>query len=287
MSRRTKAPYGTVNPADITMQHEPEGFVIFHVPHASRKIPPEVRAEITLTDDELTAELDEITDTATDFIADWSAFKSDVKPLIVSNIWSRLVVDPERFPDDREEMNAVGRGAVYTRTCSGGELRVEDPERDAKLIAEYFDPYASRLTDLVDERLEATGSALIIDIHSYPREPSGYELHKESPRPEICIGVDDHHTPDWMRDLAVEEFGAVGFTDIAINTPFAGAYIPLKHYRSDERVLGLMVEIRRDVYLDDELRATDDGVGRIAWAIGALVAGSVNAIASAAGPRGS
>lgn len=275
MSDPSTAAFGSINPADITREHEPEGYVIFHVPHASRLIPPEVRTQITLDDYELAAELDEITDTATDFIADYSAHRSEVKPLILRNTWSRLVVDPERFPDDREELNAVGRGAVYTRTCSGKTMRDDDPERDAQLIAEYYDPYARRLTELVDARLEAHGSALIIDMHSYPREASGYELHKESPRPEICIGADDLHTPAWLRDLAIEKFAEYGFTDIAINTPFAGAYVPLKHYGTDERVLGLMIEIRRDVYIDDQLQVTDRGVMLLGKAIGAIVAGVV------------
>ncbi len=43
--------------------------VLIHVPHASRVIPPEVRADLLLTDTELAAELDEATDTATDEIA--------------------------------------------------------------------------------------------------------------------------------------------------------------------------------------------------------------------------
>lgn len=267
--------FGSINPVDITREHQPEGSVIFHVPHASRLIPPEVRTQITLDDYELAAELDEITDTATDFIADCSARRSGVKPLILRNTWSRLVVDPERFPDDREELNAVGRGAVYTRTCSGKPMRVEDPERDEQLIARYYEPYARRLTELVDARLEAHGSALIIDMHSYPREASDYELHKELPRPEICIGADDGHTPTWLRDLALEKFSEYGFTDIAVNTPFVGAYIPLKHYGTDERVLGLMIEIRRDVYIDDQLQVTDRGVARLGKAIGAIVAEAV------------
>lgn len=267
--------FGSINPADITSEHEPEGSVIFHVPHASRLIPPEVRIGIKLDDYELAAELDEITDKATDFIADYSAHRSGVKPLILRNVWSRLVVDPERFPDNREELNAVGRGAVYTRTCSGKEMRAEDAERDAQLIAEYYDPYARRLTELVDARLETTGSALIIDFHSYPREASDYELHTESPRPEICIGADEFHTPDWMRELAVEKFAAAGFADVAINTPFAGTFIPLKHYMTDRRVLGLMVEIRRDVYLDEQLQVMDRSVQRLGVAIGDLVAAAV------------
>ena len=36
-----------------------------------------------------------------------------------------------------------------------------------------------------------------------------------------------------------------------INTPFAGAIVPAKHYKKDERVQAVMIEIRRDLYLNE------------------------------------
>lgn len=47
----------------------PSSPVILHVPHASREIPPHVRAQLLFDDAALDAELDEATDADTDLIA--------------------------------------------------------------------------------------------------------------------------------------------------------------------------------------------------------------------------
>lgn len=212
--------------------------VILHVPHSSRVIPPDVRAGIVLDDDALALELDLMTDADTDLLAARAAGSGAWRFV---NLLSRLVVDPERFPDDREQMLRVGMGAVYTRTATGAHLREHDPA----LVGRFFDPYARAFADLVDERIAATGRAVIVDVHSYPLVRLPYELGGAA-RPAICLGTDARHTPPWLVELAHDAFAACG--DVAENTPFEGCYIPLRHYGVDDRVSGIMVELRRDFY---------------------------------------
>jgi N-formylglutamate amidohydrolase len=218
--------------------------VILHVPHASRAIPPTVRARILLDDEALAAELDRMTDAHTDLLADRAAGAAAVRPWQFVNRLSRLVVDPERFPDEREELTAVGMGAVYTRTSHGGRLREEDPAHAEELLGAYFRPYAEAMTALVDARLAATGRAVILDVHSYPRDTLPYELHG-GPRPAVCLGTDAAHSPPHLVEAAREALAGCG--DIALDTPFAGCYVPLAHYRRNPAVTGLMIELRRDV----------------------------------------
>ena len=104
------------------------------------------------------------------------------RPWSFVNGLSRLVVDPERFPDEREVMNSVGMGAVYTRTSTGASLRAK-PRAPSRAIATLFEPYGHALADLVDDRLAATGRAVIFDLHSFPKEPLPYELFPEAERP--------------------------------------------------------------------------------------------------------
>jgi N-formylglutamate deformylase len=223
---------------------EPTSPVILHVPHASRALTPAARAGLRIDDAALTDELDHLTDAYTDLIAQQAADAAGVRPWIFENRLSRLVIDPERFPDEREEMRAVGMGAVYTHGYAGRRLRDADPVRDSDLITTHFDPYAAALSTLTAERLAATGRAVILDVHSYPAEPLPYELHAAGPRPPVCLGVDDRHTPPALAASATALFAGFG---VARNTPFAGCYIPLAYYGTGAAVHGLMLEMRRDV----------------------------------------
>lgn len=243
--------------------------VVLHVPHASRCVPASAREHILLDDAELELELDRMTDTHTDQLAACAARDAVERPWVFENLLSRLVVDPERFPDEREEMREVGMGAVYTSTSHGDELRAGDPAYTRLLLAEYFDPYTQAMTQLVADRLVATGRAVVIDVHSYPHLALPYELHTAGPRPAVCLGTDDFHTPAWLLDAAREAFSECG--EIALNTPFSGCYVPLRHYRSDREVSALMLEIRRDTYLHEPAGARTAGFNALAEALTGLI----------------
>jgi N-formylglutamate deformylase len=224
--------------------------VLLHVPHAGREIPGWVRSRLLLPDAELAAELEALTDHRTDVVALQAAATSTARPFVLVNPVSRFVVDPERFPDDREEMAAVGMGAVYTRGTRGQRIRADDPAHVAELLDAFYRPWAESVEAAVRDRLAATGRAVLLDVHSYPREPLPYELHADGPRPAICLGTDAFHTPPWLAESAREAFAPLG--DVALNTPFAGTYVPLAHFRADLRVASLMLELRRDVVVEHE-----------------------------------
>ncbi|MEU9479959.1 N-formylglutamate amidohydrolase [Streptomyces sp. NPDC048191] len=246
----------------------PESPVLLHVPHSARAVPGDARRGITLDDRALERELDHITDAHTAELAERAAGLAAVTPWRFVNRLSRLVVDPERFPDEREEMTAVGMGAVYTRTTHRGELRPAgtDPE---PLLERYFRPYARAMSEAVAGRLAATGRAVVIDVHSYPTEPLPYELHADGPRPPVCLGTDAFHTPPELTRAAREAFAVCGET--GLDSPFAGTYIPLEFYGRDARVSALMVEIRRDTYMAEPGGAAGPGLDRLATALAALV----------------
>jgi N-formylglutamate deformylase len=102
----------------------------------------------------------------------------------------------------------------------------------------------------VDKALSDFRRALVIDVHSYPSLPLQYETDLTTYRPEICIGSDSYHSPVEVVDILSRSFELHGF-EVGINTPFAGAIVPAKHHKKDERVQAVMIEIRRDLYLDE------------------------------------
>ncbi|MEO3924273.1 N-formylglutamate amidohydrolase [Micromonosporaceae bacterium B7E4] len=242
--------------------------VVLHVPHAGRLVPPDVRAGLLLDDAALTTELARMTDAHTDLIATRAATSTRRTPWTFVNLLSRLVVDPERFPDERESMRAVGMAAVYTRTSDGFPLRADDPVAEEELLDRWYRPYARAITDLVEARLAVRGRVTVLDVHSYPSRRLPYEIGGTE-RPAICLGTDPGHTPDWLLAAGRAAFAGCGGT--GVDTPFAGCYVPLRHYGRDRRVTALMVEIRRDGYLVEPGGPPTGGLATVAGALAALV----------------
>ena len=165
---------------------------------------------------------------------------------------SRLVVDPERFENDEQELMAgLGMGVVYERGASQAPLRhkLSISERQG-LIEDYYRPHHQALSDLTGKIIAEHGQCFILDGHSFPLVPLPFEVDQSLARPEICIGVDAYHTPASLRDAAVQLFEEAGFTT-AINHPFAGAMVAQGFYQTDKRVVALMIEVRRDLYMDE------------------------------------
>ncbi|RSN58124.1 N-formylglutamate amidohydrolase [Streptomyces sp. WAC 04229] len=255
-------------PAFELLPGAPGSPVILHVPHSSRRIPADVRTGIVLTDAALERELDHMTDAHTAEIAERAAGLAALTPWRFVNRTSRLVVDPERFPDEREEMAAVGMGAVYTRTSHREVLRAAGTD-PGPLVEQYFRPYARAMTEAVAGRLAATGRAVVVDVHSYPTEPLPYELHGEGPRPAVCLGTDPFHTPPGLLAAARAAFAPCGET--GLDSPFGGTYVPLDFYGRRHEVRALMVEIRRDTYMTEPGGPAGPGLTRLARSLAALV----------------
>lgn len=241
----------------------PEGAsrpIVVHVPHAGTRIPPDVRRGIVLDDAAMAEELRRMTDHRTDVLAAGTAAFGATRFV---NRLSRLVVDPERFLDpDREEMEAVGMGAVYTATSGLDVLRLPDPAERGRLLDTWFRPYHAAITDVVGRHLDTSGRCAVVDVHSYPSAALPYERHAAAARPPLCVGTHPVHTPPAVRVLVADLADEAGL-EVAFDAPFAGTFVPTA-YLGDPRVVSVMLEIRRDTYLDEATATPHDGESRIA-----------------------
>jgi N-formylglutamate deformylase len=230
--------------------------VLIHAPHGGKRITDLARGSLIIDETEIQAELLAMTDSHTDQMANdvashaYAYGKSRKTIPVFRNNLSRLVVDPERFPDEREEMNAVGMGAVYTHGSRRQQIRVEHPAISRRLVDLYFTPYANAMEFHVDSILKRGTRVTIVDLHSYASVALPYELHGDTHRPEICIGSDGFHTTAAQVSAMAEIFNKHGY-ETSDNMPFSGTYVPLKHYGVEPQVSSLMFEIRRDIYMDE------------------------------------
>ena len=234
--------------------------LVLHIPHSSTFIPPEIRAQFVLTAEELNDEIRLMTDHYTDelFVNDNLRDSAAIFPV------SRICVDPERFRDDAQEaMSKKGMGVIYTHSHDGSRIRRDLTETERlSLLNEYYAPHHKRLETIVAEKLKADHKCLVIDCHSFPSKPLPYEFDQSTDRPDICIGTDEFHTPQWLTRRCVSLFENAGFKT-AINKPFSGSLVPGKYYRSNKDVLSIMIEVNRKLYLDESSALMDENFTKI------------------------
>ena len=252
--------------------------VILHIPHASTEIPPNEATKLAILGETLAQELLRMTDRYVDELFDPGKRAARlVFPV------SRLVCDPERFADDAiEPMAAKGMGAVYTMTSDGRVLRSSlDAEERQRLLDRYYVPHHERLERRVKQALDATGHALIIDGHSFPSSPLPCDLDQAPLRPDICIGTDVFHTPEWLQRTALDAFGDLGWR-VELNRPYAGSIVPSSFFQKDARVHSVMVEVKRSLYMNEDtgerFAGFDEARRKIQLALGAVITDDIHAI---------
>jgi N-formylglutamate deformylase len=220
--------------------------MILHIPHSSDMIPENLRDQIILSDADLAAELNSMTDAFTEQL-----FVLPEVTVIRFPI-SRLLVDVERFRnDEKEPMSKFGMGMIYTRTASGSKLkRTLGSQEKRSLVRQYYDSHHQALLMAVEIELAKLGNALIIDCHSFPSQPLLCDNDQSIPRPQICIGTDSFHTPAVLIQTMLSSLKKMGCST-RVNQPYKGTLVPTAFYKKDRRVASIMVEINRSLYMDE------------------------------------
>jgi len=217
--------------------------IILHIPHSSTNIP---LTEGYLVDAiALEKEILKLTDWYTDDL-----FYSNEDEMIVAE-FSRIFCDPERFPDDAQEVMAqYGMGVLYEKSDAGEMIRNVTPELKAKVLADYYWKHHNKFNTAVNNQLNTYGKVTIVDCHSYPSRPLKRDLDKNPKRPDFNIGTDSFHTTKELIDISVSFFEKAGYS-LGIDWPYKGSIVPLEHYQKNKNVSTIMLEINRALYLNE------------------------------------
>jgi N-formylglutamate amidohydrolase len=81
------------------------------------------------------------------------------------------------------------------------------------------------------------------------------------------------HIADCPRRAAAE---AEGYS-VAVDAPFSGALVPLASYRRDHRILSVMIEVNRRLYMDEMSGKKTHDLGKMCAKLGRLVMAAAEA----------
>ena len=242
---------------ELLMSRISYGSAVVHIPHASVLIPDEYKKDFLVSERVLRRELRRMTDAFCDELYDAPEFKTRIIAPV-----SRLVCDMERFRDDKDEPNArKGQGLMYTRTSLGRKLRENDPALRAEILYNYYDVHHKQLEQAVENSLSEYGRCLIIDCHSF-NSSQIVKFDNLFSMPDFDIGTDDFHTPKILADSMFSTVRRLGFK-ARFNSPFGGCITPMKYYMKDRRVLSVMIETNRKLYMDEKTMQKNSSFGKI------------------------
>lgn len=235
-----------------------QGGVIFASPHSGRIYPDWFLAESRLDAQHLRSSEDAFVDRLIATGQDHGAV------LLTANV-PRCVVDLNRAPDEMDPLVVSGALprimsprimaglGVIPRVVSQGRAIHDRPiareEADLR-ISRLWHPYHRALSLLIDEAVERFGGAVLIDMHSMPRDALA---HLPRPRPDFVLG--DRNGVSASARISAEVSEAVtgeGFR-VRRNSPFAGAYITAAYGRPRENIHVVQLEMDRSLYMDERL----------------------------------
>jgi N-formylglutamate amidohydrolase len=219
--------------------------LILHIPHASLQIPD--YSHYLLPSDAVDAEALHLTDLYTDEL-----FVAGLDDTVIQADFCRIYCDVERFKTDAlEPMSKFGMGAAYVRCDDGRELRQLTSEQRDEILRDCYKTHHARLTDSVDFSLGSFGEARIVDCHSFPDTPLQCSFYQGDAKFDFNIGTDAFHTPTNWIDASILFFADSDFS-LGIDEPYSGSMVPMKHYQKDNRVKSIMLEVNRNLYMNND-----------------------------------
>jgi len=271
------APYRLIRPATRLTS------VVFASPHSGRAYPASFLARSVLDKRTIRTSEDAFVDellraaplagapllaaTAPRAYLDLNRAADELDPALIENV--RLAAHNPRI---NSGLGVIPRVVAGGRAIYRGKLTLaEAMER----IDAVWRPYHERLAALLGESQALFGEAILIDVHSMPREAIDSMGGRGRRRPEIVLGDRFGLTAaPGIMDRIEAAFADEGLS-VVRNTPFAGAYVAQTYGRPAASRHAIQVEIDRSLYMNEAeirphagfapfCRLMDRVIGRIA-----------------------
>jgi N-formylglutamate deformylase len=235
----------------VFLPAEPETPVVVSVPHAGLALGDFAAAVSKNLDPRCDADL------YTDHL-----YLPGARGAHVSARLSRFVCDLNRDPDDVSSRsvpahpapkNTDGRGFIWEVTTTGAPALARPLAVHEWLARKAIhDRYHAALALALDRARRHFGYAILVDGHSMPRVGRAGHRDPGRPRAEVVPGdrMGQSCAPALSR-LVLDHFRARGF-DVAPNDPYRGGYTIARHGRPEEGVHAIQIELRRDLYMDED-----------------------------------
>ena len=151
---------------------------------------------------------------------------------------------------------------IYARKLSHTELK--------RRLAQCFVPYHQLMTYHIQQAYQKHGKAFILDCHSMTQFDGRLRGRKQ--RPEIDIGDRLGQSCNTaFTECVADTFSALGY-DVKTNERFLGGEIILRYGWPEINQNILQIEIRRDLYMDEESRKKNQRFEEVQRDCGAALA---------------
>lgn len=266
-------------PFELTEPAELSSAAVFSSPHSGRAYPVEFLTRSRLDPLSLRASEDAFVDLLFADAPLWGA------PLIAATA-PRAWVDLNRGPEELDPavvsdvratgLNprvAAGLGVIPRIVAEGcpiyrGKISLDDAKAR---IASHHTPYHAQLELLLARARQRFGYAILFDCHSMPTDALRAAPRVRGGRAEIVLG--DRFGTSASREFmqaAQGAFSRAGFA-VAVNAPFAGGHITQRYGRPGHGWHAIQIEIDRNLYLDQERIAPNEGYDACRAALGKVV----------------
>jgi len=227
--------------------------IIISIPHCGTEFPEE------LSNYYLPEQVASIDDTDW-FLQDLYNFAPAMGITIVYAKYNRWVIDLNRDPESAPLYND-GRlitGLTTTTDFLGNSIyktgKEPNKEEVERRLNTYYWPYYQKVQELLNERKNQFGKALLWDAHSIRQMVS--TIRKEA-FPEMILGDNDEKSADKkLIDITLSNLSK-GF-QVNHNDPFKGGHITRYFGKPSENIHALQLERNKNLYMDDSERKFDE-----------------------------